>query len=592
VSTLDDQATPPSSALCFNLSAGSASHLFYPIRVDMTPDSPTLPFQQDPWCRTIRPHGVYALHGITFSGDTLFAIDALRGHLLQIDVKSDNTTVLNPYHVAEFQDATGLAVDGDTVWFTQDDSVYFCKLHDPKPQHFVTLSYPANGVAVWGSAVYVTCQKAGAILIFNRNTGTQITRFYAPGIGLENITVRDEELWLCDTQEQSVYCLDRGTGELRFSVLTPFDSPTGIAFHKHPQTGKDILYIAYASEEPYIRDDPNSPDPHQLTFRDRTFIHPLYVHYNETEKYALSNGYLIEMAYVEELSPLDEKHLAQLEWRIALPSNTHRQKVIHIEPVGVPFTEEIEDGERIAVFKFDTLKPNEARIFGWKALLQVWSIKYRLTPRDVEDAPELPAGFQERYLADNDNLMMDSEIVRQCAGEAIGSETNLLRKVLSIRDYVYDQLSYGIKPHIDTPDIVLERGIGSCGEYVGVLLALMRLNGVACRTIGRYKCPPHADKHHVPLMPDYNHVWLEFYIPGFGWVPMESNPDDIQERGPYPLRFFMGLAWYHIEIGKGLKFASLRLEGTPVNREQVSIGDLAINHVRFMILGELPPPEF
>ncbi len=42
---------------------------------------------------------------------------------------------------------------------------------------------------------------------------------------------------------------------------------------------------------------------------------------------------------------------------------------------------------------------------------------------------------------------------------------------------------------------------------------------------------------HVPLQPDYNHVWLEFYIPGVGWLPMESNPDDIFEGGPYPIDF-------------------------------------------------------
>jgi transglutaminase-like putative cysteine protease len=558
-------------------------------KFDMAPDSPVLPLTENPWLRTLRPHTAYALHGIAFAGDALLAIDTARGHLLQIDCASQNTTILNPYQAQDFAGVTGLAVWQSTLWFTRDENVYFCDLSDLTPQHFVTLPHPANGVAVWESTVYVTCQKAGCILIFNRDTGKQITKFYAPGVGVENITVRGEKLWVSDALEQTVYCLERGTGSLRFSVLTPFESPTGLAFHTDPVSGQDILYVAYAGEEAYIRDDPNSSDPYQLTFRDRTFIHPLYFHYNEDGRFALSNGYLIEMSYVEELAPLDEVHLENLEWRIALPSNTHRQKVRRVEPIGMPFTEETHDGERVAVFKFDTLKPHESRIFGWKALLEVWSVKYRLTPREVEDLPPLPPDFQERYLTDNDNLAMDTNIVRRAAREAIARETNLLRQVLSIRNYVYDELSYGIKPQIDTPDVVLERGVGSCGEYVGVLLALMRLNGIACRTIGRYKCPPHADRMFVPLIPDFNHVWLEFYVPGFGWVPMESNPDDVQEGGPYPMRFFMGLAWYHIEIGKGLRFASLKIEETFVKKEEVSIGDLAINHVRFQILGELPP---
>ncbi len=50
----------------------------------------------------------------------------------------------------------------------------------------------------------------------------------------------------------------------------------------------------------------------------------------------------------------------------------------------------------------------------------------------------------------------------------------------------------------------------------------------------------------MPLEPDFNHVWLEFYLPGFGWVPMESNPDDLQEGGPYPLRFLW--AWLGIML--------------------------------------------
>ena len=153
--------------------------------------------------------------------------------------------------------------------------------------------------------------------------------------------------------------------------------------------------------------------------------------------------------------------------------------------------------------------------------------------------PPLSQEYRQKYLLDNDNLAMDTEIIRQAAKTAIGSETNLLRQVYSIRNYVYDKLAYGIKPHIDTPDIVLKRGVGSCGEYLGLLLALCRLNGIACRTVGRYKCPGDPLKQSIPLQPDYNHVWMEFYLPGYGWLPMESNPDDLFEGGVLILLAFL-----------------------------------------------------
>jgi hypothetical protein len=79
---------------------------------------------------------------------------------------------------------------------------------------------------------------------------------------------------------------------------------------------------------------------------------------------------------------------------------------------------------------------------------------------------------------------------------------------------------------------------------------------------------------------------LEFYVPGIGWLPMESNVDDTIERGPYPERFFMGLAWYHTQLGTGISFEKMKAADKP---EHISRGDLAINHIRFRILEELNP---
>jgi transglutaminase-like putative cysteine protease len=541
--------------------------------------------------KTIRPIAASSIYGIVFHAGWLWAIDTHNGYLLQIDPQTDSTTVLNIRNWSDFLGATGLAITDDILWFTNRECVYCCSLitQDFEPQLFWRLDYDIDGIAIWESTIYLTSQKQGKIFIYDRTSGKKITHFYAPGIGVENITVKGEELWLTDTLEQTVYCLDRATGETIFSVLTPFASPTGLAFHTDQETSEETLYVAYADREVYIRDNPNVEPNYELQYRDRTFIHPLYFHYNREQKYALSNGYLVEMSYTEEISPLDPTEIPDLEWRIALPAETDRQKIREVRAIGLTFTEEIEDGQRIAIFKFDNFNSEQRYIFGWQVILEVWSIKYQIQPRDCENIPQLTIDYQKKYLMDNDNLSMETEIIRQAASTAVGSETNLLRQVYSIRNYVYDKLAYGIKPHIDTPDIVLKRGVGSCGEYLGLLLALCRLNGIACRTVGRYKCPGDPLKRNIPLQPDFNHVWMEFYLPGYGWLPMESNPDDLFEGGPYPTRFFMGLAWYHAEMAKDTSFEIITSQGVKVEKETVSIGELALNHIRFVILEELKP---
>ena len=68
--------------------------------------------------RTIRPIGAAAIAGITFLGDQLLAIDTVKGHLLQIDPGTDNTTILNTRQATDFIDVTGLCLWNDTLWFS------------------------------------------------------------------------------------------------------------------------------------------------------------------------------------------------------------------------------------------------------------------------------------------------------------------------------------------------------------------------------------------------------------------------------------------------------------------------------------------
>lgn len=80
------------------------------LKVSMTSATPTFASSQVSFSqRTIRPIGAAALHGIACKGDTLIAIDTVKGHLLEIDPTNDNTKILNPQQVAAFVNVTGLA---------------------------------------------------------------------------------------------------------------------------------------------------------------------------------------------------------------------------------------------------------------------------------------------------------------------------------------------------------------------------------------------------------------------------------------------------------------------------------------------------
>ena len=123
-------------------------------------DLPTIDYSR----RTIRPIGVYALHGLASDRQHLLALDWVRGYLVQVN-QTDDTSVLNKHQLPAFQDASGLAVWEGQVWFAKGAEVFYCNA-DFEPQRFVELPYPVDGVAVWQSAVYVSSQKLGYIVVF------------------------------------------------------------------------------------------------------------------------------------------------------------------------------------------------------------------------------------------------------------------------------------------------------------------------------------------------------------------------------------------------------------------------------------------
>ena len=182
----------------------------------------------------IYPVGAYALSGLAIYDapdhtQKLWSLDAIQGYLLQIDPATEDSRILNSRDVDTFKSATGIALWEQKLWVARGNEVLTGSLPTLGLEPVISLSYTVDDVAVFQQALYVASKSAGCIFVYDTLTYQRITQFSLPGVGVETIAISGEYLWLCDQLEQTVYCLDRATGEQLVSVLTPFASPTGIA---------------------------------------------------------------------------------------------------------------------------------------------------------------------------------------------------------------------------------------------------------------------------------------------------------------------------------------------------------------------------
>jgi transglutaminase-like putative cysteine protease len=547
--------------------------------------------------RYIRPLAGREIRGLAWADDDLLVLDARTGRLALVDPATDGTRVVNDGMTDSFLGASGLALDGAALWFTTTTGLHRARWSevDGRPATEPRLTSPelvlpiagASAVAVLGGRVHLVRGRTLEVREV-QSLDVVVARVELHGIGVKGIAATADALWLCDDLEQTVYCLDPGTLTTRFMVVTPLERPTAIAAMRAPGAGADTLHVAYYENEPYLKDNPYVDPSWEVRYRDRALVHQLRVHHDPAARRAWSTGHRVQMHYYVDLEPdADVEPLHDVQWRMSLPIDSPRQRMVAVEPIGLPFELVEEDGQPVAVFTIPKVDAGTRLVLGWRASLEVFGVKHLLTAADLADAPALSPEMAARYLIDDEDLDLDSPEIAEATAVALGDETNLLEQARRLRSYVYDRLEYEMG-NADSPIGVLARGTGSCGEHVGTIMALYRRAGLACRVAGRYKSPYHPWSG-GPLYPDFNHVWVDLFLPGYGWVPVESNPDgDVVDVGPYPDRFFLGLPWRHVEVGKDISFEKVTYDAGH-RRRRIGARRLSRNHIRFDVLAEIAP---
>lgn len=451
--------------------------------------------------------------GMAFDGKTFWTADRKTDKLYQIDPASGKvlTTLAAPGYFC-----TGLAWDGRHLWvadmdFTNTSTESYCgKIYQMDVQTGHTLKVimaPASdpqGLAWDGTYLWVADNGTDELYQISAEDGTTIQTFKAPAGDPGGLTWDGSYLWASDRSKDEVYRIDPKTGRVIMILPTPGPYPWGLAWAENTLWALDyqtdeIAQIAVFADSPYTRS--------KERFADITFTHD-----------AINFG---------------PGTVTDFNVYLALPKDRPTQEIIAIDYPKNPDGKHTDQwGQDVSHFRKTGMKPGERFISQMHVRAKIYDVMYHLFPEKVGSLKTIPTEIRKRFLVDDDKYRLQDPVIQKAVKEAVGAADNPYWIARNIYDYLREKLFYKRIGGWDIAPTVLQRGSGSCSEYTFVYIAMCRAAGLPARFAGSV-----VVRGEDASFDFVYHRWVEVYLPGYGWVPVDPSGGD-QESPRDQANFF------------------------------------------------------
>jgi len=129
------------------------------------------------------------------------------------------------------------------------------------------------------------------------------------------------------------------------------------------------------------------------------------------------------------------------------------------------------------------------------------------------------------YLAPTSRGPIDG-VVKELADKIVGNKTSVYDKAKAIYDWICENMYRDPKTKGCGPGdvcLLLQTPGGKCTDIHSVFVALCRAAGVPAREIFGIR----QGKKETEDITQWQHCWAEFFLPGYGWVPVD--PADVRK---------------------------------------------------------------
>ncbi len=235
--------------------------------------------------------------------------------------------------------------------------------------------------------------------------------------------------------------------------------------------------------------------------------------------------YLVEYTVRTERSLLPEEGSLRL-W-FPLPLITAAQDNIYVleaipqeAVVGLP---RIDGNIAYILFAFDLSDLKDDLEISVKFTFRHYQQQFDIDPEMV-GSYDTESSLYKEYTKSEGSIYFDERFER-LARSIVGDETNPYLQARKIYYYVVENILYSYMAHCSIeaasiPESVysFEHGYGDCGTQSIIFSALCRSIGIPARAPGGFQ---------IFSGQLGSHFWAEFYLPNYGWVPVDTSAGQI-----------------------------------------------------------------